>query len=346
MFFTYFKHFLPSSIGFLVMWDIAARYWLQYMGVAFMSALSFLMQIVGVSTLVSSIRGTDGRFSVYLGTGVGAIVIAFVILIISAGCMFTSRALSIWLMVKYESYCSNRIVAMIRRGDVRLKDLPDNALIKYLSKDCRFGGRIVQELSGLVMPAGIAAIALPLLLYLNFQVTLLILAVFVLSVIPYMYMAKFAKNVSFLFEASAGQDGQYKKEILGQLREGTLTKNAYFGMPHPGFKRRYAHRLLIAHSGIFLGGIQLAVCLLVASLWFHYSRDVGGTPENLVMYAFVAVLAFSQMRAVPKIVANFNVFLAYFQRAFVIIHGLDDQVELKKVASDQDADDVLIELDS
>ncbi len=346
MFFSFFKKSLPSSISFLVLWDIASRYWVHYLVLALMSALSFVLQIVGMTTLVSSIRGTEGRFAAYIGTGGAAIALAFVVLVVSAVCMLLSRILSVRLMVAYESYCGNRLVKLVRQGDARVKDLSDAALIRYLSKDCRFGGRIVQELSGLVMPAGIAAIALPMLLYLNHPVTLLIIAVLALSILPYKHIAKFAKMVSYAFETSAGQDGKYKKDMLGSIRDGTLDKKAYRGMPHPEFKRRYAHRLIVAHSGVFLGGLQLAVCLLVVSVWFNYRRHLGEEPANLVMYAFVAVLAFSQMRAVPKVVANFNVFLAYFQRVFAILHGLSDQVDWQQEAQPQDSEDVLIELDS
>ncbi len=140
-------------------------------------------------------------------------------------------------------------------------------------------------------------------------------------------------------------DGAYKKQVLSEIRNHKAGKNADT-MPHPGFRRAYAKRLIVAHSGVLIGGIQLALCLAVVSFWFTYQRRLGVEPVNIVVYAFVAVLAFNQMKAAPKVFANFNVFLAYFQRAFVLIHDIQSAIPMPVAVSAKEDEDILLDLET
>lgn len=310
-----------------------------------MSALAFVFQVLGVTISISCIRGVENKYASFIGSEVLAIIMAFVLLILASGLLFLARALSVRVMVSYEGVCAQRLIRRFREQHEHIKDLHDNALIRHLSKDCRFGGRIAQEISGLVMPAGIAVVAFPVLLHLNYQATLIILFVLALTIIPYRLLGTWAQSVSYSFEKAAGEDGAYKKKVLSEIRNHKEGKNADI-MPHPGFRRAYAKRLIVAHSGVLVGGLQLALCLAVISFWFTYQRRLGVEPVNMVVYAFVGVLAFNQMKAAPKVFANFHVFLAYFQRVFVLIHDIQSATPVPVTVPAKDEDDVLLDLET
>ncbi len=87
---------------------------------------------------------------------------------------------------------------------------------------------------------------------------------------------------------------------------------------------------LFSYSMIFL--------LSAAAFGLTRQRLAGDGAVNIVVYAFVAVLAFNQLRVGPKVFANFHVFLAYFQRALVLIHDMQGRVKLpaSSVQSEED----------
>lgn len=346
MLFTFYKRFSKANVGALVVLNILGRYWFRYLVIFLVSAAAFGFQVVGISTLVSCIRGTSNRYSQLLGTGSMGMISGFLFLVVAAFLLFAARYLSVLTMVEYEGYCASRLIQRVRNKYDNVKDLDNAAVLKLLSKDCRFGGRIAQEISGVVMPAGIAMAAFPALLYLNLQATLILFLIISITAFPYWFIAKIAKTVSYQFELAAGLDGKHKKETLQAFREGKWDKSPV-SMPHPEFKKRYAHRLIIAHSGIMVGGIQMAVCLFTLSWWFSRQRLAGMEGANIVLYAFVAVLAFSQLKTLPKVFANFHVFLAYFQRAFVLIYDIKSiQVQPSSSETPKDEEDILLDLET
>ena len=337
MLFSIYKQTSRANIGVLVVMDILNKHLPGYAMIFLLSAAAFGLQVIGISTLVGGIRGIQNKYSEYLGGGPGAIVVSFLFLVVSALLLYLVRVLGVRIMVAYEGYCAGRLVERIRKGCDNVRDLGNHAVITLLSKDCRYGGRIAQEISNIVMPAGIALIAFPAMFYLNWQATLIILVVLGVTVIPYSLIARFAKSISYSFETSTLLDGKYKNETLSGLRNRTVDSRP-IEMPHPEFKKQYAYRLIVAHLGALVGGIQMAVCLAVLSWWFARQRLAGDGAANIVVYAFVAVLAFNQLRAAPKVFANFHVFLAYFQRAFVLIHDMPGRVNLPASAVQSEED--------
>ena len=231
MIFTHYKNSSLANVGVLVVLDILNKHLLGYGVIFLVSAAAFGLQVVGISTLVGCIRGTTSKYGEYLGSGPGAILLSFLFLVASALLLYFVRVLGVRIMVAYEGYCAGRLMERIRKRSANVKDLGARTVLTLLSKDCRFGGRIAQEIGNVVMPAGIALIAFPAMFYLNWQATLILLA----------------------------------------------------------------------------------------------------------------VLAFNQLRAVPKVFANFHVFLAYFQRAFVLIHDIQDRIRLPAAAATPGEEDLLEE---
>lgn len=342
MIFTHYKNSSLANVGVLVVLDILNKHLLGYGVIFLVSAAAFGLQVVGISTLVGCIRGTTSKYGEYLGSGPGAILLSFLFLVASALLLYFVRVLGVRIMVAYEGYCAGRLMERIRKRSANVKDLGARTVLTLLSKDCRFGGRIAQEIGNVVMPAGIALIAFPAMFYLNWQATLILFAVLAVTVVPYWLIARIAQSISYAFEASALLDGKYKSEMLEGIRNRTWGSRPV-EMPHPEFRKRYSQRLVVAHLGALAGGIQMALCLAVLSVWFVRQRLAGGGAANIVVYAFVAVLAFNQLRAVPKVFANFHVFLAYFQRAFVLIHDIQDRIRLPAAAATPGEEDLLEE---
>jgi hypothetical protein len=345
MLFKIFKKLENPNLGILVVFDIMARYWRSYLVIFLLSATAFVMQVAGISILISCIRGVTNRYSEFFGMGFLGMSSGFLFLILAPVVLFIARYLGVQIMVAYEGHCANRIIQGVRKKSGRTCGLDDAIIMKLLSKDCRFGGRIAQEVSGVIMPAGIGLAAFPAMIYLNYQATLILMLVLLPTALLYWWISKVAKSVSFKFEDAAALDGQYKKETLAALRDNKIHKEQ-ITMPHAEFKKRYAHRLIIAHCGILAGGIQMALCLLTLSIWFSQRRQSGVIDENIVIYAFVAVLAFSQLKSLPKVFANFHVFLAYFQRAFVLIYDIKSIEVSSLTEAPKDLESVFLDLES
>ncbi len=58
-----------------------------------------------------------------------------------------------------------------------------------------------------------------------------------------------------------------------------------------------------------------------------YTRKHGADIAGIVFYGYIASFTLNHLRPMAKVVANFHVFLAYFQRAFVIINGISSVQE-------------------
>ncbi len=329
---------LKNEITTLVLRDIFINFWHRYMFIGFLSAFAFLFQIIGISIILGIFRDNiklplnlHDKFLYWLGD-YHLVIFSFVVLSISAMLMFAARKLTVNMMIDYESLCANKIFSIVSTNSE--VNINDSEIIRLLSKDCRFGGRIIQEISNVVMPIGISIIAFPILVYISFQATLAIAIIIIITLLPYGWIASKANFVSSSFEKSAGTDSQYKKEILKHFRKKELQQEPP-NFPHHEFKKYYQQRLIMPHYGILIGGIQLALCLAVLGWWGASVEKNSTNISSVVLYGFIAIFMLNQFRILAKVFANFHVFLAYFQRAFIVIKGLD-YAEIKSPPNNDD----------
>jgi hypothetical protein len=314
-----------KNIGILVLKDIFCIFWLKYAFIGFLSGFSFILQMFGVAILLSSFNNKlklpldlQDLFVKFFND-YQMVIFSFVLLSVSATLMFAGRKLIVGMMVDYEGICANQLFSVVTKSCSQ--NLKDSEILRLLSKDCRFGGRVVQEISSVVMPMGIALVALPLLLYMNYYATFALFLVAIITLIPYFFIASKAREMSYSFENSASIDGQYKKQAIAHFRK-VKNIDASISFPHSDFKDLYKQRLIMPHYGILIGGMQFAFCLGIMGLWFVITRESGANIASIVFYGYIASFTLNQLRPMAKVFANFHVFLAYFQRAFVIIKGI------------------------
>ncbi len=310
----------------LVLKDIIANFWIQYLIIGILSAFSFVLQTIGVSVIISSFNSKlDLPFNLntiilsLINSGYIVFAGSFICLSLSAVLLFLARKITASSMVEYEGICANALAS-------KLFSQPETTLsaaeiLRLLSKDCRFGGRIVQETSNIIMPMGVSLVAVPLMLYLNFMLTLVILAMVLTTLLPYGIIAKKANKISYSFEVSAGLDSQCKKTAVNNYLKNTLPPEPVL-FPHPDFKTDYQKRLVIPHYGVLIGNIQISFCLAILAWWFFSKESHVLDFSNVVLYGFIALFALNQLRNVTKVFTSFHVFLAYFQRAFFIIKDI------------------------
>jgi len=323
------KSFFKDRISILVLKDIFYKFWHFYILIGLFSAITLALQIIGIAIIVSSFNENmvlpfhiEKSFLFASLDKQTLILLSFLVLSLSSFFMLFARKVIVYLMIEYESVCAMDLISKVFHKIQSMEIKSDADIFTLLSKDCRFGGRIVQEVSNIVMPLGFSFIAFPLLFYLNYEATLILMVVMGITVLPYNLLAGKAKAISYSFEESASLDSRFKKTLISNIRKNNAHVEAS-SLPHPDFKKAYQRRLIIPHYGILIGGIQIALCLAVLSLWFvsreTYSIDI----TKIVLYGFVAVFTLNQLRSVTKVFASFHVFLAYFQRAFMIIKGID-----------------------
>lgn len=305
----------------LVLVDIFMNYLPWYLLTGFCSAGSFLLQIFGVTNLVAAIRGGRGRYALPVDSMDVQIFAAMFALIISGIFILAAKRISVKIMVDYERYLVQKLFQIFERDSEHVKkySLPERMVL--LSKDCRFGGRIAQEISDLVMPVAMLGVSVPVLLYLQFQATLILFLVMGLTSFSYKLIARRAREISYAFEEAVLNDSLLKKKILAEIEAGERD-TPLDDAPSRSFIREYQRRLFIAHVGVFIGNIQLALCLAALAVWSARNPNAMA-PSSLVLYGFVVLVTFNQLKKTPKVFTNFNVFFAYFRRAFELIHGLE-----------------------
>ncbi len=333
-------------IAWLVLRDILLRYAPLYVWIGVLSMAGFGMQLLGLSGILNAITDAAMPFGVeqwisLIEPGV-AIGLAFILLSLSAGVTFLARRCAIRMMIDYERHCAGLLFRKVAQGDSMMDGLNDSTLLRFLSKDCRFGGRIVQEISNIVMPVGVALLALPLLFYLDAGMTMILLAVMLIALAPFAWMALKAKEASHEHEEATRTDSEHKKEALKQVKAGSSSVSEPV-LPHPAFQRAYEKRLVIPQCGILVGMIQIALCLTVLAWWIAGAERPADDLGHYVFYSMVAVFALLQLRSAAKVFASYHVFLTYFRRAFVVIHGIHMPVDELRTAGQPEMEDGLIE---
>lgn len=321
------KYSPKNRISTLVLSDISQKFWHIYFLIGILSALTVVFQVTGLSIILGSFNGDFSlpfNFDKILVENVDKltmIVLAFFVLSLSAVMMFFSRKLGIDIMIRYESICSDELMQRVRKCSPATKDISDSQIVVLLSKDCRYGGRIIQEISNFVMPLGSSIIAFPIMFYLSYETTIVLIAILAITLPIYGRIATKARSISVSLEQSAIKDSKTKKELINIIRKNPKKKKLKIpSLPHPDFRRAYHQRLLMPHFGLLIGGIQLALSLVAISLLF---ASTGMHISGVILYSFLAVFTLTHLRSFSKVFAGFHIFLAYFQRAFVIIKDID-----------------------
>ncbi len=321
-----------KNIGILVVADLAKRFWPTYLLVGLMAAVILVFQTAGLAniTQILSSSKTSGfvipmhlqKFfpHIYFGKLAG-LAISFVLLVSSLILIYFSRKLTVKLMIKYESVCATEIMERLAR-EVSLKDRSDRQIMTLLSKDCRFGGRIAQELSNIIMPLGMLVIGLPLMVYISPPSTAILVGILFVTTLTYGWLAKRAHRISAAMETSAAQDSKLKKQLIQEMRQNNLPPEKLPMLPHKAFAAAYYRRLVMPYLGILVGGVQLATSLVIIT-WLAIENSGMLSISSTIVYVYLAVLLLTQLRTAAKVFANFHVFLAYFQRAFIIIKDIE-----------------------
>ncbi len=315
-----------GQISLLVLRDIFSQFWHNYLLIGILSGISFAFQLIGFTTILSSFTGRmilplhlEEAFKHF--DKFSTISVGFIILVLSSILTFWARLLGVKMMVTYEEICSEKVIQKVQQRRQLLQDKSDAQIIGHLSKDCRYGGRIIQEICNIIMPLGFFFFAFPMMLYLNFEATLLIIGIVLLTLIPFGYIVSKARSISSDFEKAAALDNKTKRELLKNLRNDDAFKQVP-SLPHPDFKRAYKQRLIMPHVGIMIGWIQVSLCLAAIALFVISTEKDGNHLSTIVIYGFISVFLLRQMMSATKVFTSFHIFLAYFQRAFEVIAGI------------------------
>lgn len=316
----------------MVLKDIFSRYWPTYLIIGLFAMLMPWLQTAGLVLFIHVFKGDNHfvlpynlqRYLPHVPSNEFIILgLASLFMLASLALMIYSRKLAINLMIRYESECSKQIIKKLIKKDKRLEGKSDSQIMIVLSKDCRQGGRIALEIGNLVMPLGVLIVVLPVMFYISTLTTFALIALLTLTTVIYSRLARVSHSISNSIEKSGIEDAQMKKELIKRIKEGEF-KGGDIALPHPNFARSYQERIMLPQWGLVVGGIQLILSLMLIVLLIMPNTNTGANSLSLVvLYGSLAIFALTQLRGVSKMFANFHVFLAYFQRAFVIIKDID-----------------------
>jgi ABC-type multidrug transport system fused ATPase/permease subunit len=313
-------------IHFLALKEIFTLYWVKYAYITLSSAVSFALNVLGMAMMAkfhnSGFSAPHEGFDQYLNalSQNEKLLVLLASLISSTLLTFHSKAVCVQMMIAYERLCANRIFKEFQKTPEKKNT---TNIMRLMSKDCRFAGRIVGELSNLTMPLGILLVAIPILFYISKLLTLVLLCLAIVSFVPFIAIRRKACSTAHDFELAASEDAQYKKKALSRTIKAD-TQSTEFSFPTDAFAHSYERRLMIPHYGNMIGGLQLAFLLSVLAWSFASKKVFTGTLAELLIYGAIAFFALRQVSLIAKVFANVNVFFVYFRRAFLIIHGWEN----------------------
>lgn len=322
---------IKKNFSFLVLSDLLKRYWSTYLLIGGFAILVPFFQTAGTVLFIHAIRGDD-KFTLPYNlhqflppipsSHLLILILAAGFLTVSLLIMFFSRRLAVGLMIRYEKECAQEIIRKFAQKDKSLEDKSSSQVMVMLSKDCRQGGRMALDIGGVVSPIGALLVILPIMFYISSTTTLALTALLGLTAIIYGKLSGRSHRIAQNLEESGIEDARMKKALMAKIQAGEITEEelSKVSLPHENFAKAYHDRIMMPQIASVFGGIQVLLSLILISLLI----GLGSSNLSLiVLYGTLAIYALTQLRAISKTFTNFHIFLAYFQRAFVIIKGIN-----------------------
>lgn len=312
-------------------YDIAKLFWLRLLAISMIGAIFAITQTLLALIFLSRFTQSAQSLPFFdLGAvtqsltplAFGAVI--FALGTFSAVFIFLSRIISISMMTDYEKHCVDKVLVRLESNKAKVKTMAPKNLLVLLSKDCRFGGRIANEVSSLMLPISVNLIGIPILFYLDASATILLLTVILLTGYLQFMASKIARKVGFDLETAGYKDSAEKADFNKQFQAWLSGKAADmkrhdFSMPHPDFVKSYRRRLAMPSLGQFIGTIGFTIAIAVLGIDFlREGRAFDGA--KIALYIYVSFFALSQLRTVSKAYINSHVFFAFFQRAFTVMN--------------------------
>lgn len=324
---------IKKNFSVLVLSDLLKRYWSTYLVIGFFAILVPFFQTAGTVLFIHAIRG-DNNFTLPYNlhqflppipsNHFMILILAALFLAVSLLIMFFSRKLAVGLMIRYEKECAEEIIRKFAAKDKLLEGKSNSQIIVMLSKDCRQGGRMALDIGSVVSPIGALLVILPIMFYISGITTFALTVLLGLTAIIYGSLSNRSHRIAQNLEESGIEDARMKKDLIAKIQADELSEEelAKISLPHDNFARAYNDRIMMPQIAAVFGGIQVLLSLILISLLI----GLGSSNLSLiVLYGTLAIYALTQLRAISKTFTNFHIFLAYFQRAFVIIKGINPE---------------------
>ncbi|MEM7228003.1 MAG: hypothetical protein AAF432_04225 [Planctomycetota bacterium] len=260
-------------------------------------------------------------------------------LFLAAGITYASKFLLSGVMRSYEEQCTRDALKHFgHTDDLRgvsthvEGSLDERTLLRIVTKDARYCGRVVGEAVLACVPLVLLIVASIVMLIIDWLPTVIILVCFILAGPFYMWAARRGSASMEGIEAYARDDALLKAAMIRRLNRSMTSpasSPAWFedAMDDPisqAYLRAYEQRLRAAHVGIFVANIQIATTIAVIVLYFGIATlrgmDMGAT---LVTYILALTYAMASSRGVAKAITNIAVFSPSFRRYVAFMSSVD-----------------------
>jgi len=261
-----------------------------------------------------------------LATLIAVIGVLFTVVVVSALFQWWSRALGAHIVRRYEDDCTRRALhrlgeALARTPAAERDATADRALkrslLKLVTRDTRYCGRVANEAVLAATPALTAVGAVAVLLWLGW-VPLVVLFAVILAVSPlYVRVNRRGMQAMIQLQTRARADALAKSEVIRQALESPRAPATEDEAPDDPqtklYLDAYETRLKMAHASLLVGNILFAAALCAILLFYGLFHGRGIGPGVVLYLIGLQYLMFS-LRSIGKHVTNISVYHPSFSR--------------------------------
>ena len=336
--------YLLKTVYILFRWRVVAILTLAFISAS--AQVGAIVTIVNAITILSNNEGIDFYgLTINLPSSVGLVVaisiVPFILIAIAAYTMYISRRKTARLMIDFSSHLDAAVFLGVSKlvgrhsRNASIEEPEPSDLINMIGKDSRFAGRVVNELSSSIVPVCAVAIILPLLFYLDWQLSSILLGILICSIVVYGRVGRKGAAVSIEMEQSAPGMSREKLHTLrtikaiGPVRSEVkmLTRRLRAQEDVIRFEQAYMDRLTMPHIGNAVGSMVLAISSFAVLVYFG-SQILSGDWDQTVSATFVFLFVYSliMIRGLGASLTNINIFYPHLRR---VVQFILDTTSLK-----------------
>ena len=223
------------------------------------------------------------------------------------------------LQFEYDKLCSKRVFELYHHfihDSTFTRKYNEKDVLVIAKKDSHYCGRAVRMLLTCFRPIVILIIAIPVMFFINFMVTFLLMAIALATVFFQYYVSKEAANNSLLIERCSPEASLEKTEMaknsikFPKISEGQFLEyidSKFNNKSTAKFYNLYQNWMISVEKSSFINNILLAISIfLILIILFNDVIQRGTGWSELIIYILAARFSLANIRQLSKTITAVN----------------------------------------
>lgn len=345
------KEKIPAQYIQVLTWvikDIFKRYRFKLIQVFLLIALTIVIPLFGAKFATNYVQHLGSNELVTIGSysflpRESVILLAlnslciFVILVVAAFTIYVTRNIIAKIMVDYYEHSEKRVLISATKP-MPLKVLLNLEISEpvelriFLMRCSRFFARVLNELLSLAVSVIAGIIIVPILLYINFWLTVMIILMVALSMFSYIRLGRHVASIAVLLIERAVENSGYKTGIMNQIiytspQNEEAIEKIYSDKRSSQFFKTFRKRIMVPHMGMLIGGLQAAFSVTILIVVFGAQIIVSQQSwPQMIFYMLTLIFLLMNIPRFAKSVTQINSFYPFI-REMVRFFDLTEKME-------------------